>query len=41
MNVADHVFVMDHGEHLFDGPPAEVQRHPEVVAAYLGADESL
>lgn len=38
MSVADRVFVMDHGEFLFEGPPAEVQRHPGVIAAYLGAE---
>lgn len=38
MNVADHVFVMDHGEYLFQGTPAEVQAHPEVISAYLGAE---
>ena len=36
MNVADHVFVMDHGEYLFDGAPAEVQNNDAVIAAYLG-----
>jgi branched-chain amino acid transport system ATP-binding protein len=37
MNVADRVLVMDYGRHLFEGSPAEVQAHPAVVAAYLGA----
>jgi branched-chain amino acid transport system ATP-binding protein len=36
MNVADHVLVMDYGELLFEGVPAEVQAHPAVIAAYLG-----
>jgi branched-chain amino acid transport system ATP-binding protein len=38
MNVADRVLVMDYGELLFEGTPAEVQIHPGVIAAYLGAE---
>jgi branched-chain amino acid transport system ATP-binding protein len=37
MQVADRVLVMDYGQHLFEGTPAEVQSSPAVVAAYLGA----
>ena len=37
MNVADRVLVMDYGEPLFEGTPAEVQVHAGVIAAYLGA----
>jgi branched-chain amino acid transport system ATP-binding protein len=37
MTIADRVLVIDHGQHLFEGSPAEVQRHPGVIAAYLGA----
>jgi ABC-type branched-subunit amino acid transport system ATPase component len=37
MTIADHVLVIDHGQFLFEGSPAEVQRHPGVIAAYLGA----
>ena len=36
MTIADRVLVIDYGQHLFEGAPAEVQRHPAVIAAYLG-----
>jgi ABC-type branched-subunit amino acid transport system ATPase component len=38
MTVADRILVMDYGERLFEGTPTEVQAHPEVIAAYLGAE---
>ena len=38
MNVAQRVFVMDHGEPLFEGTPREVQANRAVVAAYLGGE---
>jgi branched-chain amino acid transport system ATP-binding protein len=36
MNVAQRVFVMDHGVPLFEGTPREVQANPRVIEAYLG-----
>ncbi|HWP16860.1 MAG TPA: ABC transporter ATP-binding protein [Xanthobacteraceae bacterium] len=38
MNVADRVLVMDYGQHLFEGVPAEVQKNGAVLAAYLGGE---
>jgi branched-chain amino acid transport system ATP-binding protein len=38
MNVADRILVMDYGQRLFEGVPADVQKHPAVVAAYLGGE---
>ena len=35
--VSDRVLAMNQGRVLAEGSPAEVQRHPEVVRAYLGA----
>ena len=38
MNVAQRVFVMDHGVALFEGTPREVQANPRVIEAYLGGE---
>jgi ABC-type branched-subunit amino acid transport system ATPase component len=38
MNVAQRVFVMDHGVPLFEGTPREVQANPRVIEAYLGGE---
>jgi branched-chain amino acid transport system ATP-binding protein len=37
MGLCDHVTVLDQGRLIASGSPAEVQRHPAVIAAYLGA----
>ena len=38
MNVAERVFVMDHGVPLYEGTPREVQANPAVIEAYLGGE---
>jgi branched-chain amino acid transport system ATP-binding protein len=38
MDISDRVTVLNYGEVLADGTPAEVQRNPAVVAAYLGEE---
>ena len=40
MDVADRVAVLDFGCRIAEGKPAEVQRHPEVLRAYLGEERA-
>ena len=39
MRISDHIVVLDHGEVISRGTPAEVANDPAVVAAYLGVSE--
>ena len=40
MDISSHVVVLNFGQVIASGSPAEVRAHPQVIEAYLGAEEA-
>jgi branched-chain amino acid transport system ATP-binding protein len=40
MPISDKVIVLDFGRKIAEGTPLDVQRHPDVIRAYLGIDDA-